>query len=133
MDEIQRKHPSSAGTLRFLLLDLNDLPSIKRAAEEFASLQPRLDVLVNNAGVMFPPKRTKTKQGHDMQFGTNVLGPFLFTKLLRPLLVQTARNSAPGSVRVLWAASLGIQVLTPDSGVILRKDGPEILESQEAS
>lgn len=132
--QIKDQHPSSSGHLHFLLLDLNDLTTIKPAAENFMSRETRLDVLVNNAGVMFPPKDTRTKQGHDLQFGTNLLGPFLFTKLLLPAMVQTARIAAPDSVRVLWAASSGIQVFSPEGGIVFNESGaPKIFDSQQTN
>ncbi|KAJ6120150.1 short-chain dehydrogenase [Penicillium sp. IBT 18751x] len=135
MRQIKEDHPSASGHLHFLLLDLTDLTSIKASAENFKAQESRLDVLVNNAGVMFPPKGSKTIQGHDLQFGTNMLGPFLFTKLLMPILVETAKTAAPGSVRVLWASSLGIQVLSPNGGgMVLDESGaPKVLDNQETN
>ena len=117
------KHMPSKGELVFLQLDLSDLASIKSSAEEFMSKENRLDVLINNAGVMFPPKGTKGKQGHDLQFATNILGPHLFTKLLHPILKSTAASSPKNSVRVAWAASLANQVMAPTGGVQFDKDG----------
>ncbi|KAJ5677543.1 short-chain dehydrogenase [Penicillium maclennaniae] len=135
MRQIEEEYPSASGHLRFLLLDLNDLTSIKASAETFMAQESRLDVLVNNAGVMFPPEGSKTTQGHDLQFGTNMLGPFLFTKLLMPILVETAKTAVPGSVRVLWASSLGIQVLSPNGGgMVLDESGaPKVLDNQETN
>lgn len=117
VERIQKASPNATGELVFLQLDLSDLTTIKSAADEFLSKESRLDVLVNNAGVMFPPKGSKTKQGHDLQFGTNCLGHHLFTKYLHPILKQTAATSPPNKVRVVWAASLGIHVLSPKGGV----------------
>ncbi|KFA67610.1 hypothetical protein S40285_09653 [Stachybotrys chlorohalonatus IBT 40285] len=133
MVQIQ-KNRSSRGRLEFLFLDLNDLETISSAVDSFKFRESRLDVLVNNAGVMFPPQGTKTKQGHDIQFGTNVLGPFLLTKLLIPTLVQTARSSPRNSIRVLWAASSGIQVLSPNGGIVWGDNGgPKVFESQQTN
>jgi retinol dehydrogenase-12 len=99
---IREAHPGSQGVLHFLKLDLNDLEGIKPSAEEFLSKEKRLDVLFNNAGVMIPPQGSKTKQGYELQLGTNCIAPFLFTKLLTPLLISTAKSSPRGSVRVIW-------------------------------
>ncbi|KAH7101214.1 hypothetical protein BKA62DRAFT_638978 [Auriculariales sp. MPI-PUGE-AT-0066] len=77
------------GTVEFLHLDLGDLHSVKRAAEEFLSKEKRLDILFNNAGVMCNPVEQITIQKYDMQWGTNVLGPFYFTKLLLPALFES--------------------------------------------
>jgi NAD(P)-dependent dehydrogenase (short-subunit alcohol dehydrogenase family) len=82
----------------FLPLDQADLASIRAAAER-AAQEPRLDVLLNNAGVMFPPLG-RTSEGFELQFGVNHLGTFALTALLLPKLVQT-----PGS-RVVVTASL---------------------------
>lgn len=62
-------------------------------------------MLWNNAGVMVPPQGSKTKQGYEAQLGTNNVAPFLFTKLLTPILVETAKTNSPGSVRVVWVSS----------------------------
>ena len=119
IERIQTACPNGPGELHFLKLDLADLSTIKASADEFLTKESRLDVLVNNAGVMFPPKGTKTAQDHDLQFGTNCLGPHLFTKYLHPILKKTAATAPPNTVRVIWASSLGIQVLSPAGGVEL--------------
>jgi NAD(P)-dependent dehydrogenase (short-subunit alcohol dehydrogenase family) len=87
--------------LGFLPLDQADLASVRRAAEQ-ASAEPRVDVLLNNAGVMFPPL-TRTSDGFELQFGVNHLGTFALTSLLLPKLAAT-----PGS-RVVVTASLAHQ------------------------
>ncbi|KZV90806.1 NAD(P)-binding protein [Exidia glandulosa HHB12029] len=73
----------------FLELDLASLASVKRAANEFISKESQLHVLFNNGGVMVPPPEQLTSDGYDLQFGTNVLGHFYFTKLLLPILLAT--------------------------------------------
>ncbi|KAL2785770.1 hypothetical protein BJX66DRAFT_314154 [Aspergillus keveii] len=103
--EIRGKHPNSRGSLVPLQLDLGDLSTIKKSADEFLSKESQLNVLWNNAGVMFPPEGARTAQGYEMQLGTNNVGPFLFTKLLYPVLAQTAASAPPNSVRVVWVAS----------------------------
>ena len=69
-------------------LDLSDLESVARFASAFGAAHSRLDLLVNNAGVMVPPLG-KTKQGFELQFGTNHLGHFALTARLLPLLEST--------------------------------------------
>lgn len=71
-----------------LSLDLADLVSIGRFAEKVRDSHARLDVLVNNAGVMAIP-RLSTADGFEMQFGINHLGHFALTGLLLPLLLHT--------------------------------------------
>ncbi len=62
-------------------LDLGSLDSVRAAADELRSAHPRIDVLINNAGVMYTPKQT-TADGFELQFGTNHLGHFALTGLL---------------------------------------------------
>ena len=81
-----------------LPLDLADLASVRRAAA-IAAQEPRIDVLLNNAGVMFPPL-TRTAQGFELQWGVNHLGHFALTSLLLPKLAETAGS------RVVVTASL---------------------------
>jgi len=78
-------HPAVDVTL--VEIDLSDLTSV-RAAAEVVAREPRLDVLVNNAGVMWNPK-TITKDGFESQFGINHLGHFALTGLLLPILEAT--------------------------------------------
>ncbi|KAL7892325.1 short-chain dehydrogenase [Trichoderma sp. SZMC 28014] len=105
IEDIKALHPKSRGELIPLYLDLDDLESVKKSADDFLSRENRLDVLWNNAGVMVPPTGTKTKQGYEEQLGANCLATFLFTMLLTPLLVSTAKTAAPDSVRVVWVSS----------------------------
>ena len=66
---------------------------------------------------MIPPQGSKTKQGYELQLGVNNVAPFLFTKLLTPILVSTANSSPPASTRVVWVSSSAARFLAPDSGV----------------
>ncbi|KAG2131788.1 hypothetical protein DEU56DRAFT_739839 [Suillus clintonianus] len=96
---------STGGEALFLKLDLGDLKSVKAAAEEYISKETKLDVLFNSAGVMFPPTDWLTADGYDLQFGTNVLGHFYFTKLLLPTLIATAKSAPDGKARVITTSS----------------------------
>lgn len=129
--EIKTKNPSSRGRLEFLSLDFSDLTTIKAAVDDFTSREKRLDVLVNNAGVMTPPNGSRGEQGHELQIVTNCLAPFLLTKSLIPILRQTAAQSAPGSVRITWASSLVANLLSPAGGVRLDDDGVPIVASNQ--
>jgi retinol dehydrogenase-12 len=117
IQELQRKYPSSTGDLVFLQLDLNDLTGIKASASEFLRHETKLNVLWNNAAVMHPKQGSVTKQGYEVQLGVNNLGHFLFTKLLTPLLVETAKTASPGSVRVVWVSSSAVKRYAPHGGV----------------
>lgn len=119
IEGIKAHAPNSTGELRFLHLDLDDLTTIKASAQAFLSENDRLDVLWNNAGVMIPPQGSKTKQGYELQLGTNNIAPFLFTKLLLPLLATTARKAPTDSVRVVWVASSSAELSSPKGGVDL--------------
>jgi retinol dehydrogenase-12 len=111
-------HPSSSGALHFLRLELGDLSTIRPSVDEFLGRETRLDVLFNNAGVMVPPQGSTTKQGFELQLGTNCVGPFLLTKLLTPVLVRTAKESAvAGEVRVVWVSSMAAPLGAPTGGV----------------
>ncbi|KAH8898811.1 short-chain dehydrogenase [Thozetella sp. PMI_491] len=111
--DLRARHPSSSGKLVYLLLDLADLSSVKRAAEKFLEHESRLDVLFNNAGVMIPPQGSQTAQGYELQLGTNCVGPFLFTRCLGRMLAATAKEEPRrDAVRVIWVSS-GAVALAP--------------------
>jgi NAD(P)-dependent dehydrogenase (short-subunit alcohol dehydrogenase family) len=100
----------------FLELDLASLASVKTAAETFLAENTRLDILINNAGIMAVPPGL-TSDGYEIQFGTNYLGHALFTSLLLPLLLTT--SSAPNTdVRIVNVSSIGVR-LAPKAGLIL--------------
>ncbi len=65
-----------------LLADLANLEQVRRAAAEFNARYPRLDVLVNNAGLIFGAQRQLSADGYELGLATNHLGPFLLTALL---------------------------------------------------
>ncbi|HEU4975245.1 MAG TPA: SDR family NAD(P)-dependent oxidoreductase [Baekduia sp.] len=75
--------------VRVCRCDVSDLRDVRDFAARFTAEEPRLDVLVNNAGVL-PPERTVTADGNELALATNVLGPFLLTNLLIQLLTQSA-------------------------------------------
>ena len=115
---IQEAHPSSTGSLVFMKLDLADLTTIKASAQQFLDNETKLHVLFNNAGVMNPPVGSTTKQGYELQLGVNNVGTFMFTQLLTPTLVATAKEEGPGSVRVVWVGSSATEApLVPMGGV----------------
>jgi len=89
----------SKGSVEVLHLELSDLNAVKAAAEAFKTNHKQLDLLINNAGVMVPPA-SKTAQGFDLQFGTNVLGHYAFTGHLYPLLKATPKS------RIITVSSL---------------------------
>lgn len=76
--------------VKLLSLDLANLADVRRAAAEVLAQYTRLDLLINNAGVMVSPL-TKTADGFELQFATNHLGHFALTGLLMPLLTHTPK------------------------------------------
>ncbi|RLN58821.1 hypothetical protein BBJ28_00025057, partial [Nothophytophthora sp. Chile5] len=80
-----------AGTVEFKQVDVSDLSSVKTFSEEFTKAHDRLDLLINNAGVMAVPY-AKTVDGYERQFATNHLGHFALTAQLFPLLKQSASS-----------------------------------------
>lgn len=87
-ERILGEHPGAE--VEIVALDLADLASVQRAAEEVAARPGPLDLLVNNAGVMAPPRR-ETADGFELQLGTNHLGHFALTgHLIEKLLDSPA-------------------------------------------
>ncbi len=86
----------------FELLDLADLKSIAAFGARTRARRQSLDLLVNNAGVMIPPRRLATADGFELQFGTNFLGPFALTSELLTLL-RAGKNPRVVSVSALAA------------------------------
>lgn len=88
---IRKEVPSA--TVRFEELDLARLESITAFCRRMQEQRGSLDLLVNNAAVMAPPKRLETSDGFELQLGTNHLGHFALTAQLMPLLrkSKTAR------------------------------------------
>ncbi|HEY4238846.1 MAG TPA: SDR family oxidoreductase [Kofleriaceae bacterium] len=88
MDEIAKEVPGAK--LEFVALDLGDLASVRAAAEQILKAHKTIDGLVNNAGLA--GKRGLTKDGFELTWGTNHVGPYLFTRLLLDRIAAT-----PGS------------------------------------
>ncbi len=87
MKQVLAQNPKAQ--VELMQVDLSDLESIAKFSEDFHARFSRLDILLNNAGIMFPPKREVTKQGFEIQFGTNHLGHFALTGLLLDLIKKT--------------------------------------------
>jgi NAD(P)-dependent dehydrogenase (short-subunit alcohol dehydrogenase family) len=105
LDRIRTVHP--AATIRYENLDLSDLALVEAFADRLANEQEAIDLLVNNAGVMTPPTRFETKDGFELQFGTNYLSHFALTGRLLPLLRRGRQtrvvNLSSGAHRLLAA------------------------------
>lgn len=86
VDEIVR----AGGAAALLQIDLASFASVREAVRRFAQASPRLDVLVNNAGIAVR-KRELTVDGHEQTWQTNFLSAFLLTRLLHPILESTPK------------------------------------------
>jgi retinol dehydrogenase-12 len=89
------------GKAEFLRLDLADFSSVRAAAASVVERHPSIDLLVNNAGLA--GARGLTKDGFELTFGTNHLGPYLFTRLLLPAIERAAADR--GHARIVNVAS----------------------------
>lgn len=99
-DAVARIAKDAPGTtVDVISLDLADLADAKRAAAEVASAYDRIDVLINNAGIMIPPK-SETKDGFELQIGTNHVGHFVLTTLLLPQVTSRVVTLASQAERM---------------------------------
>ncbi len=93
------------GQVELAILDLASLASVRQFALEELARKRTLHALINNAGVMSPPRRLETADGFELQFGTNVLGHFALTGLLLPVLQASASEFCPHP-RIVTIASI---------------------------
>jgi NAD(P)-dependent dehydrogenase (short-subunit alcohol dehydrogenase family) len=87
LEEIRAAIPGAK--VQFEVVDLAHLGSVAAFAERMKNKETKIDILINNAAVMTPPKRQTTADGFEMQFGTNYLGHFALTAHLLPLLQKS--------------------------------------------
>jgi NAD(P)-dependent dehydrogenase (short-subunit alcohol dehydrogenase family) len=115
VDEVRRA--SRGGAVRSVQADFASLGQVRAMAATLLASEPRIDALVNNAGIgtVVPPGgRTESADGHELRFAVNYLAPYLLTRLLLPRL----KESAPA--RVVNVSSAGQRVLDFDD-VMLEK------------
>lgn len=93
------------GRVDLLTLDLNSLESVRACVKDFLSKSDKLNILINNAGIMATPTLEKTKDGFEGQFGTNHLAHFLLFQLLKPTLL--ASSTPELNSRVVALSSMG--------------------------
>ncbi|KAI0794530.1 NAD(P)-binding protein [Fomes fomentarius] len=106
----------------YIQLDLTSLTSVRKAVQDFLSNESELHMLFNNAGVMWCPVTDVTADGYDMQFGMNVLGHFLLTQLLLPVLLKGKETSSDHHARIVTTSSAYAYVGHIDFDTL--KDGP---------
>ncbi|KAK9366664.1 hypothetical protein V1509DRAFT_232365 [Lipomyces kononenkoae] len=111
-DEIKQQVPDAP--IKLLQLDLASFESVKKAAKIFSAESDRLDILMLNAGIMATPPGL-TKDGYEIQFGTNHMGHALLTKLLLPVLEKTTKSVANTDVHIVSLSSRG-HVYAPAGG-----------------
>lgn len=114
LDRIRAEVPGAE--IALTVLDLADLASVRRAGAEVVSVHPRIDIAVNNAGLMAVP-HARTADGFELQMGTNHLGHFAWIGVLWPALVAAdARVVAVSSLAHRWASRV-------THGSLRREDG----------
>jgi NAD(P)-dependent dehydrogenase (short-subunit alcohol dehydrogenase family) len=125
VDRIRRQLPQAK--VRAEILDLASLASVHSFAAKI-NTEPKLDLLINNAGVMKVPRRQLTEDGFERQFGTNFLGHFALTGLLLPVLL---RASAPRVTTISSiAATMGLKRINFDDLQWQHSYGPWIAYCQ---
>ncbi|EXJ67994.1 uncharacterized protein A1O5_08609 [Cladophialophora psammophila CBS 110553] len=102
--KVKADHPTLR--LEIVEVDLSSFDSIRKGSKIINDLVDRIDILINNAAVVMTT-HAFTREGLELQFGTNHIGPFLLTNLLMPKLVRAAQSSATGSTRVINVTSQG--------------------------
>jgi len=115
LERIRQRHPSAA--VEFLRLDVADIASVRRAAAAVLANGRPLDVLVNNAGVA--GTNALSRDGFDLTYATNHIGPFLFTTLIRPVLLQ-----APQGRIVNVSSAAHLHAPTIDWSLLQRRSAP---------
>jgi len=98
--DIKQKVPNA--NIEFIKLDVSDLEQVKSVAERFVKEHPTLNYLVNNAGIMATPYEIGP-QGYEMQWATNYMGHVLLTRILLPVLQNTAESGE--DVRIINVSS----------------------------
>jgi NAD(P)-dependent dehydrogenase (short-subunit alcohol dehydrogenase family) len=119
VERIRQQLPGA--TVRYELLDLASLRSVRAFAAKIGG-ETKLDLLINNAGVMAVPERHTTEDGFELQFGTNFLGPFALTGLLMPSLLCT--NSPRVTTVSSGAANMGMKKINFDDLQSEKSYGP---------
>ncbi|KXJ84725.1 hypothetical protein Micbo1qcDRAFT_170005 [Microdochium bolleyi] len=105
VDEIEAEVPGVS--IKLVEMDLASLSSVRASAYKVLDSSDRLDILLLNAGIMNVPPAT-TKDGYEIQFGTNHMGHAMLTKLLLPLLLKAADQHSTARITVLSSAAHSI-------------------------
>ncbi|KAL5095291.1 hypothetical protein Trisim1_000068 [Trichoderma cf. simile WF8] len=109
IDDIHSVYPSTV--VEPILMDLSSQKSVRAAAADVNSRISKLDVLINNAGIMAVPDRTLSEDGIEIQFATNHIGHFLFTNLILKKLQAAAKDAKKGGdTRIINLSSNGHRI-----------------------
>lgn len=109
LEQVAQQCRDAGATARTYAVDVSRLSEVRRLADELLADWPRIDVLVNNAGLV-TQKRETTPDGHESMFAVNHLAPYLLTRLLAPRLA----DSAPARVVVVASGAYKFDRLDPD-------------------
>lgn len=113
LTRIQESVPSAETFTHFVEMDLSSFQSVKTAAEKILGDVDRIDILMNNAGIMGAAPAL-TKDGYETHFGTNHMGHALFTSMLMPVMLKTAQRF--GSARIVNVSSGAYQMTDGKKG-----------------
>lgn len=119
---------NSIGRLELVEIDLSDLNTITNAVDQIRAKTDKLNLIIHNAGVMNPPIGSKSKQGYELQLGTNVVGPYLLQKKLDPFFIGCDTDFK----RIVWLTSSS-HLTSPPSGGIQWDDINFIKNEQESA
>lgn len=119
MAAIARLDSLTSRTAFFHPLDLSSVVSSRSSAIAFLELEPRIDVLFNNAGLM-STSPSLTSDGVEVNWGVNTLGPWVFTREVLPALLRVATESGgKEKARVIWTSSSAAENMAPKEGIVL--------------
>lgn len=113
LSQIKERVPSADSFTRFVQMDLSSLKSVKTAADKLVGEVDRIDILMNNAGVMGATP-SLTEDGYEVHFGTNHMGHALFTSILMPKILKTVEKF--GDARIVDVSSGAYQMVDQTKG-----------------
>ncbi|RDW59265.1 hypothetical protein BP5796_12189 [Coleophoma crateriformis] len=105
------KSSAGKGKLEVIEMNMTSLESVKRAAKSFLALSSKLNILINNAGIMAVPELRKTVDGFEQHFGVNHLAHFTLTTLLLPTLIKSSTPSFNSRVISVTSAGHGFSTV----------------------
>jgi len=95
---ISQDRATYTGSVTCLFLDLMSLATVRTFAKSVLDIETKINILINNAGIMVNPVRKETEDGYESQFATNYVGHFLLTHLLLPAMIKTSGRYGTGRI-----------------------------------